>query len=526
MTTPTDNNGSSVGSQNGDTRKVQGYNALENGIRFQRASAKIAEIMRRLQRNEHRRFDIDGDQLQALLAELAKTENEGTDTGKIFIRPEYPEDPQNRTDYPDPSDGNNRKYRKPPYEYVDVEWHLGWTDGRCGQPASLNKEIVEARVRADAAEALQSTRATMASKETKIAGLRDLLEKRKQRLTSKEDFYNKLSEKRNRNYLEFSRPLGYLYLIFAILLFLADIPLSLKLVASGFQVPVESDLPVGVTPIGSSAKLLIDHLIFHPWYVFGTFWESLALAAGIAFVGIIVKYYVDLIILRDSEAPRPRWYAIVALTLILLGFVATTYLLGNFRAEQQWQAVRSQIETSVKAENEANKIFNASNPKSTARRIFNENEISGEVTKRFTERQALSGSNWLTQTFIALTLLLPVVGGVCFSASGSKLRNAKQYWFALLDYKKLEIESDRLSLSLKKEEGDLQGLREKLKEITIDPDRLKCLTDLKFGLYLHGYARGRTAPETLEEGASLYERCEKAVTKLLAKNSLERFESS
>ncbi|MDX6612509.1 MAG: hypothetical protein QOD75_1695 [Blastocatellia bacterium] len=525
MTTPTDNNGSgsTIGSRNEENGRVR-EPTRENFNRIQRAYAKVAEIIRRLQRNEHRRFDIDGDQLKELLAELAKTENEATDTGKKFIRPEYPENPQDRTDYPDPSDGNNRNYRKPPYAYIDEEWHLGWTDGRVGQPPRLNKDIVEARVRTEAAEALLSTQAKMASKETTIAGLSDLLDKRKVRLESKEDFYNKLSDKRNRNYLEFSRSLGYLYLFFAILLFLADIPLSLKLVASGFQVPVEADLPAGVAPIGSSTKLLIDHLLFHPWVVLGNFWESLALAAGIAFVGIIVKYYVDLIVLRDAETPGPKKLAIVVLTVILFGFVTTIFFLGNFRAEQQSQAVRRQVETNLRNENEANKIFNSGNP-NALRKIFRENEITEEVTKRFNDTQALSGSKWLIQTFIALTLLLPIVGGVCFSASGSKLRNAKQYWFALLDYKKLEIECDKLSLSLKKEEGDLQGLRENLKQILGDPDRLKSRAELKLGLYLHGYARGQTVPETLEEGASLYERCEKTVTKLLAKKSRERFES-
>lgn len=35
-------------------------------------------------------------------------------------------------------------------------------------------------------------------------------------------------------------------------------------------------------------------------------------------------------------------------------------------------------------------------------------------------------------------------------------------------------------------------------------------------LYMHGYERGRNVPETAGAGASLYDRCEKAVNKLLA----------
>ena len=498
----------------------------EDGSNGKPERSVLERVFDWLRRNGYRSSHREDQHFREMLDELSNSENgaKGYDIDP-FIQPEYPQVPDERKNSPDPSDGNNKKYRKPPYEYLDTDWHLGWTDGRCGQSQTVNSEIIKARVQVEAEQELHGVQSEIAAKETRIAGLNDLLERRKPRLRKQEDLHDRLSEKRNKNFLEFSRPLGYVYLLFAILLFLADIPLSLKLVASGFQVPVEADLPPDVSRIGSSPKLLIDHLLFHPWYVFGMFWESMALAAGIAFLGIIVKYYVDLIVLRDSETKRPGWLPISVLTLILFGFGATTFFLGNFRAEQQSQAVRREIETNLRKENSENLTFNQRYP-NASRVVFQENDIDGEVTKRFNQKQALTGSKWLTQTFIALTLLLPVVGGVCFSASGIRLRNAKQCRLAFSDYKKIEAECDMLSLRSKKEEGELQGLRDKLKIIEKDPDRLKSREALKLSLYLHGYARGRTVPETLEEGASLYDRCEKTVIKLLAQKSREKTSSA
>ena len=140
----------------------------------------------------------------------------------------------------DPSDANNKKYRKPPYEYTAGEWHLGWTDGRCGEAASLNNEIAEGEVRRELEIELKSTETRIAECETRIPVLEQLVEGKRGRFERAEKHFDELSTRRNDNYMEFSRLLGYLYFGFAICLFAADIPLSLKLVASGFRVPVEA----------------------------------------------------------------------------------------------------------------------------------------------------------------------------------------------------------------------------------------------------------------------------------------------
>ena len=496
---------------------------------FQSLTNTVHDLLRHFRRNEHRNVDIDGDNLNRFLTALLADPpslNQAIQSSKpefltTQIDAEYTEDQYGADKPPDASDGNNKHYRKAPFQFIDKDWGLGWTDGRSGQPLRLDRPTLEAGARLELKERVQEIGQLIAVKVTRFAALKDLLDRREEHLKTTQDFYEKLSRKRNANYLEFSRPLGYLYLVFGILLFLADVPLSLKLVASGFQVPVEAELPEGVAAIGSTTKLLIDHLLIYPRYVIGLFWESLALAGGIAFVGIIVKYYVDLIVLRDKDVERPRLLATVVLTVILFGFIGTVFLLGNFRAEQQMQADRRQIDNTVRDENQKNQAFNENNPTAQPRRVFSETEIVDEVNRRYGTQSSMK-SAWLIQTFIALTILLPVVGGVCFSASGARFRNAKQYWLAFLDYKKAENERDRLVLQIAKEQGDVTQLTQRLQELKSDPDYLTAIVDFKLGVYQHGYARGRTIPETVESGASLYERCESAISKLLSRKAQEK----
>jgi hypothetical protein len=468
-------------------------------------SYKVDDFIEELRRR-------DGD--EAVVDPLIRAEYEPLKTGEIPAV--------------DPSDANNKKYRKPPFEYTTEEWHLGWTDGRCGELADLNGKIPEGDVRRELEVELKTTEEKIAECGTGIPAFEQLVERKRIRFNRAEELFNDLTTRRNANYIDFSKPLGYLYFIFAVCLFAADIPLSLKLVASGFQVPVEADMPSDVPKIGSASKLLIDHLLFHPWYVIGTFWEPMTLAAGIALVGIIVKYYLDVVILPRRGAERPHWIVIIVLTIILFGFVGTLYSLGHFRAEQQQQAVRREIEDKLRAEDLENRTFNQSRP-NTPRPVYDEHAIAQEVENRYKAKAGVTASQYLIQTFIALTLLLPIIGGVCFSASGAKLRNANQYKVAKSEYAECESEFDRASLLLQKENGRLKGL-ETLKARTIraleTDSEVAWRVSLKRDLYSHGYARGQLAAETLEEGATLYARCEKVVEKLLAKRARNKVSSN
>src|SRR2546423_10848959 len=47
----------------------------------------------------------------------------------------------------DLSDHSSPKYHKPPSEYDEQVWHLGWTDGRYGQPPETNESVLRAEAK-------------------------------------------------------------------------------------------------------------------------------------------------------------------------------------------------------------------------------------------------------------------------------------------------------------------------------------------------------------------------------------------
>src|SRR6185436_14799100 len=49
----------------------------------------------------------------------------------------------------DPSDGNDRSYRRDSAKYSDIYWELGWTDGRVGKPITSGDNIIEYRSKID-----------------------------------------------------------------------------------------------------------------------------------------------------------------------------------------------------------------------------------------------------------------------------------------------------------------------------------------------------------------------------------------
>src|SRR5829696_4534251 len=186
----------------------------------------LFNLLRHLRRNEHRHVDIDGDDLNRVLTAMMEDGHHITQAD-LNIRAEYPDDTDSDVDKPpSPSDGNDKKYKKAPFHFVNTEWGLGWTDGRSGQPLKLSRTTLEAAAQLELKERVHAIKQLIALKLTRFTALQELLAKRDARLKTKEETYEELLKKRNGNYLEFSRPLGYLYLVFAILLFLADVPLS------------------------------------------------------------------------------------------------------------------------------------------------------------------------------------------------------------------------------------------------------------------------------------------------------------
>jgi hypothetical protein len=373
----------------------------------------------------------------------------------------------------DMSDSSNRQYHKPPSEYRHETWHLGWTDGRHGQPPGDNVALIKARAKLAWQERAAAADARIEETRAELKSLKGSLDRLGVRLKIITDHHLSLLHERSENPQSYSLSLWLIYSLVALVLIAADLPLSLKLVAMGYGIESGS-------------------------------WGAILLALGVALSGILIKYLLDSFVYGE-EQEKKRLGVTIPLLLVLLLFLGTTSVLGVYRANVER---RTEVErlTTLKSslEQEQREKFNQDTQNTV-------DELRNDIVRAESE-----GGFWRTGSFIALTLLFPIAGGICFSVGWRKLIRflrfrsvSKALMQAESEYKNEELLYERVS-------GALESLEAKRKRENDDYKIGDAYGDMLERLYMHGYERGRNVPETADAGASLYDRCEKAVNKLLA----------
>jgi hypothetical protein len=374
----------------------------------------------------------------------------------------------------DMSDSSNREYHKPPSEYRHEIWHLGWTDGRHGQPPDDNVALITSQAklawqeRAAAADArIEATRAELHS----LKGSLGRLEERLKPIASQ---HLKLLSERSENPQSYSLSLWGIYSLVAMVLIAADLPLSLKLVAKGYGVESGS-------------------------------WGAVLLALGVALSGILIKYLLDSFV-YDEEQEKKKWVVTVPLLLILLLFLSTTLVLGVYRAgvEQNMTIERLKTRKMVYQQEYSEKKDQATL------------DLINKADEDLKQAEAEGRGFWRTGSFVALTLLFPIAGGICFSVGWRKLIRFHRFRKVEEVLGKVESEYREEELRYERTRGALESLEAKRTREQDAYQNGDAYTDMLVRLYMHGYERGRNVPETVDASASLYDRCEKAVNKLLA----------
>jgi hypothetical protein len=398
------------------------------------------------------------------------------------------------------SDHSDPKYRKPPSEYDDYVWHLGWTDGRYGQPQENNEAVLRAEAKLKwqqkvaAAEAeIETARARVNQSGESVGRLRPAVEQLRQGRLD-------MVTERSRNPQAYSLSLWLIYSTVAILLFAADLPLSLKLVAMGY----------GVTTRDNNYS--VDNLLTNPGYVVTNFWEAMLLALGIALSGVFVKYFIDSAVFDDENQTKSRFFRPFLYGIGAL-FLSTIVLLGFFRAGVQREESVKQLTQKVEALAEENQ----QRPDLAISRTIT------DLQQQIQEQRGESPLSIRTLSFILLTLLFPIVGGICFAVGWRKLIKLRQYRRLAGELEACEARYDAESARYEAERGGLAALEKRLRRELDEYGTSDAYAELQVGLYRHGYMRGRNVPETIDANASLYERCETSVAKLLAKRMRNKY---
>ncbi|HEY6186609.1 MAG TPA: hypothetical protein VIW80_02940 [Pyrinomonadaceae bacterium] len=399
----------------------------------------------------------------------------------------------------DLSDHSNRRYQKPPSEYEDQVWHLGWTDGRYGQPTEDNEAVLRHRAKLRWRQMIALAESEAAATKGIIAQLEDHITRLRLKLQPVQDAYIDLTQARCANPQTFSLSLFIIYSIAAFFLFAADLPLSLKLVAYGY----------GVTTKDSLKEMSVDNFLTNPRFVVTHFWEALLLAFGIALAGIFIKYFFDTIVFREEQKTL-TWPFRIAIGFVLFLFILTTIALGLFRSDKQKELNLTDL---------GNKRWVLQQERQNVSTQQAIQDMDVLIEKERSEGRA----SVRTLSFIALTLLFPIVGGICFSVGWRKV---VKYWH----YRRVKKELSVLEQEYKTETSELRRISETLSaqekklarmlEEYADGDEW---AEMQISIYRHGYMRGRNVPETIDSGASLYERCENSVAKLLSKKMRAKY---
>ncbi|HEX3069026.1 MAG TPA: hypothetical protein VHX14_10660 [Thermoanaerobaculia bacterium] len=353
---------------------------------------------------------------------------------------------------PETSDGSSPD-GLPPSRYEHGLWRAGWTDGRIGETPDPQLHLVASQGKLTRALRTAEAKKQLAAAESDAQHKRFIAEQRQKEWDDISTEHNHVVDDQRRNAVGYSKLLAWIYLLFGIGIFIADMPLSLK-VAPALGVSTRQSPSNGGPPV--SADNLSQLL-----YNLDTLWEPAAVAVGIAALTIAFKILID-------KLQKPRRYETMlskALLFLLLAaiFSAMIYafvLIGQARAAH-----------------------------------------------------AGAGANvnraWL---FTILAIMFPLVCGYCFSMARAAFQNVAHYDLVTKQRAEAWVSHTEAHLAMKQADAAATGASEELKSIEGDHVEEEFLKNL----YLHGYQRGRCVPETIDQQASLYDRCEALVHHWLA----------
>jgi hypothetical protein len=413
---------------------------------------------------------------------------------------------------------------------------LGLDDGRVGAPPTGARTQITAlaeeawllgvsQLQQGLAQANETTAAEEHTQRDAALGL----ERVQQDLLAKD-------KDRNQRPGKYNLRIGTILIVAACLLFVSDIPLSLSLVGKGLHLPGQARYltsatnnsmwandpyvreELGIRSPEEEDKWRKDALrgntlgatdLFRKFAtVLRLFWDTYALAIGIALLGFAIKPLLDLIFENDEQHQR----AARALLWTAMGlFLLTTVTLGVFRGNM----LKEDLVSSLQAEErrlqaETTAARGDPNSADTVKIIEQQRQV---VAERINKEEA----RWLpTMAFILLTTALPLIGAVCFYFGAQRrdhanaLKRLRQECSTATD--RVRDAAGRVALAQSRREQ----LRSLLAELNTQPFKTtfvqRCQTAYERS-FMHGV---RDAERDLEP-LSLYDRLRYAYHRSLAR---------
>jgi len=197
-------------------------------------------------------------------------------------RDEFPHIDSNSAD---PSAGMARERKLA--TYGEDLWWLGWSDGGSGQPIKAGVDLIDTHSEARRRVRLRAARAQCAGAKARQEAATEIADSLAQNLQSRRDELGVVEARRRENPHETSLFTGLVYVLIAVILLIADMPLSLNLVADAFNMPHTH--AISETDILTISELFVGRRGLVVRYL----WEPIVLATGIAALGIFFKIVSD-----------------------------------------------------------------------------------------------------------------------------------------------------------------------------------------------------------------------------------------
>lgn len=237
-------------------------------------------------------------------------------------------------------------------------------------------------------------------------GLNKLLElKREEQITTKDEYRKKqefadwLHHEYITNPRSFSRTIGWSYLVISLFLILADIPLALELTSDG--------LDLSIIPKSQG----IEYLFKNFGEVVTSHWEVFILSIGIALCTVYIKIYYDEFLGRPLDKQ-----VLYFKNLSENNKLKTEDIEGIKRTEKKRTMIKSVVLAISFLTIVSLGIFRY-------RTVLLSPETA--VTPGRKELYELPGGIMVAIVFISLTILFPLIGGICASLGVNNIHNYK-----------------------------------------------------------------------------------------------------
>jgi hypothetical protein len=412
-------------------------------------------------------------------------------------------------------------------ELVSNSWILGNSDGRLGQ-RQMTSEFFMSLARQLRMKMLYFLKGKLEASTAKLNEARELMDAAARRLTHASKLNSEMEKRKELHPGRFSILLMLFYLITATLILLADIPLGLMVTQYIFDVPPPDryhDITQLFLPCYSNQSC--SGFWSHASKVMSGNWQVFLMTIGVALSAVYVKVFYDELmghpvdkevrqfrvmakfeadtdesIIKNELNRMKRWhYARLAVSVILFSFtVYTIYVLGEVRSATE-ETIKSQASISIDE--------NIKSLDEDSSQAISENPRGDVALTDDGHKKLATSSNWM---FILISLLFPIIAGVCFSLGINVWHNLRLKHFAKQRFNEYQKDYSNRSNDFSK----AQALFANCQYLVSQCEDEKFLDDQSILLhhtYLHGYQRGI---EEADEGLSEVQVVEKYFNKFLS----------